>query len=614
MTRPTWPRALLALTLVAAAPFVRITQANAGAGVSATSGYDGANVELGSTVTTVVEIRNLNTPPDDALSIDSIQFIPSCGTTGPILDDCPPGSEDPGVLVAQQAHGVGGSSCEGVDFAVATTNSATGRVSLSPTDPVVLAAPDATCAIAITLAAKALPTIDSRPITAGLQTDGFATAIATTAGGVEAVASGGGFLTITPAVTSVATQVVDDSVPLGEPVADTATLTGGADHTGELTFDLYGPDDDDCSGPPAASTTQPVDGAGPYTSASALPDEPGTYRYVARYSGDDANLPATGACDDPNELVVVTAAEPPGIRVRNDASPLSRPEPGGTFAFDVEVTNTSAVPLTITGLVDDVYGDLSTQGTCTSAIGTRLAPGDAHRCAFAGDLTGNAGTTQTDVVTGTAVDDAGTQVTDDDDATISLTDVPPTVTVDKTPLPAEQPAPGGLFTFGLTITNTSAEPVTITSLVDDSYGDLAQLTSSSCAALVGATLAPGEARTCTFTGDLTGEPGTTHTNVVTVTVTDDEGTTGTAQDDATIRLVEPGQAPPSSTTTTAPAPSSSTPSTAPPTTPPAARPPATRLASTGDRTRTLAAQGLLLAGAGLALTGFGRSRPPRRAR
>src|SRR4051794_10182161 len=39
------------------------------------------------------------------------------------------------------------------------------------------------------------------------------------------------------------------------------------------------------------------------------------------------------------------------------ATPLSRPAPGGAFAFSVVVTNTSDVPVTIRPLLDNVYGD-----------------------------------------------------------------------------------------------------------------------------------------------------------------------------------------------------------------------------------------------------------------
>ncbi len=36
----------------------------------------------------------------------------------------------------------------------------------------------------------------------------------------------------------------------------------------------------------------------------------------------------------------------------------------------------------------------------------------------------------------------------------------PTITVDKTASPASLPEPGGSFTFGVVVTNTSTEPLT----------------------------------------------------------------------------------------------------------------------------------------------------------
>jgi hypothetical protein len=316
----------------------------------------------------------------------------------------------------------------------------------------------------------------------------------------------------------------------------------------------------------------------------------------------------------------VTPAELPGIRVVKEATPLSRPEPGGTFSFKVGVTNTSAVPLTLTGLHDDVYGDLATQGTCTSAVGTVLQPGDGYSCAFPGGLTGNAGTTQTDVVTVSAVDGAGTAISDDDDAVVSLTDVPPTVTVAKTALPEERVAPGGLFTFGLVITNTSFEPVTITQLKDDVYGELSRLTGSTCARAVGTTLAPGAKLSCTFTGELTGAVGAAQTDVVTVTVTDDDRSTGTAKDDATIRLVAPGAVTTTTTTTTLAAPTTTLLTSAPPPTvrpaTPSTKPPTIAtvpsLARTGRDLRGQALQALALLGIGLLLTGMSWTRSARR--
>src|SRR5262249_28431067 len=147
------------------------------------------------------------------------------------------------------------------------------------------------------------------------------------ADGVQATANGGGAITVNPAVPSLSTNVVDPQVALGEAVSDAATLSGGAGPTGTMAFDLYGPDDEACSGPPVATLSHAVAGAGTYASDPTTPEKAGAYRFVARYSGDPNNAATSGACNDPHEAVVVTAAEPPGLRVEKEATPLTRPEP-----------------------------------------------------------------------------------------------------------------------------------------------------------------------------------------------------------------------------------------------------------------------------------------------
>lgn len=241
---------------------------------------------------------------------------------------------------------------------------------------------------------------------------------------------------------------------------------------------------------------------------------------------DDGN---TATDDDSATVTVVDVA--PEIVVVKTAAPLSLPEPGGTFTFTVAVTNASFEPVTITALTDDVYGDLVGLGTC--AAGSVLAPGGTYTCSFPGTFTGNAGDSQTDVVTATAVDNDGTTATDTDDAVVTLTDVAPTITVDKTPSVSSVLEPGGPVTFTVTVTNTSGEVLTLTSLVDDVFGSLAGL--GTCA--TGGTLAVGGSYTCSFTGNVTGVGGTTHVNVVTATATDDDGTPAVDTDDATV-LVE----------------------------------------------------------------------------
>jgi hypothetical protein len=616
MHRTAWLRAIAATALVATAPFVPITKADAAA-AHATGVTAPTTATVGQTIDVTLDITNTSTAPETAAghTITDIMIVPSCGSTGPNPSgDCPV-ADVGAITTGTSAVGAPASACAGTTFTIAAEpGSTTGRQRLTPSAPVVLAAPGPgsadECTIELDLTIVRTPTADALP-TAGSQTVVLASSVGTSniappgQPNSTSFSAGAAAITIEGATPSLVTQVAEPEVVVGDPVADRATLSGGAEPSGTITFDLFGPDDEDCSGPPVASSTHPVDGAGAYSSSAATPTAVGGYRFVARYSGDADNRPVSGACNDPNESVAVSAAEPPGIRVLKTATPLSRPEPGGTFSFQLAVTNTSAVPLTLTAFADDVYGDVATQGTCTDGVGTELGPGDAYDCAFPGELTGNATATQTDVVTVTAVDDTGAAVTDQDDAVVSLTDVAPTATIAKTALPEVRVAPGGLFTFGLTITNTSFEPVTISALADDVYGDLGQRPGSSCGAALGTVLDPGEALGCTFEGELTGAVGAAQTDVVTVTVTDDDGSNGTAQDDATIRLVAPGEEP--TTTTIAPPTATTRPATS------TTRPPPS-LARTGGPSRSSALMAGTLIGVGLLLTGLGaiatsRNRP-----
>ena len=60
-----------------------------------------------------------------------------------------------------------------------------------------------------------------------------------------------------------------------------------------------------------------------------------------------------------DSAVVAIVNVDPVVSVVKTASPLTRPEAGGTFNFTVTVHNGSFEPVTLVGLVDDVYGDLA---------------------------------------------------------------------------------------------------------------------------------------------------------------------------------------------------------------------------------------------------------------
>jgi hypothetical protein len=139
-------------------------------------------------------------------------------------------------------------------------------------------------------------------------------------------------------------------------------------------------------------------------------------------TGVDVNgLPASAMA-----MATVTLTPPPLIALTKTASPASLPVPGGTFTFTTQVSNPSTTtPVTITKLVDNVYGDLATRAgsTCGALIGTVLAPGGKSApCSFPGSFTGAAGASQTDTITVTGMSNGAT-VTATAQATVTLTPV-----------------------------------------------------------------------------------------------------------------------------------------------------------------------------------------------
>lgn len=135
------------------------------------------------------------------------------------------------------------------------------------------------------------------------------------------------------------------SVTIGDPISDTATLSGGSGPTGTVTFTVFGPNDATCANPPAftvPATVQPDATA----TGSVNPAAAGTYRWIASYGGDVNNSPVAGACNDPDEASVVDPANPTltataspngsaalGSTLSDSATLASGFNPGGTISF-----------------------------------------------------------------------------------------------------------------------------------------------------------------------------------------------------------------------------------------------------------------------------------------
>jgi uncharacterized repeat protein (TIGR01451 family) len=114
------------------------------------------------------------------------------------------------------------------------------------------------------------------------------------------------------------------------------------------------------------------------------------------------------------------------------------------------------------------------------------------------------------------------------------------INVTKTANPTSLKEPGGTVNFTVTIENTSQANVTINSVVDDKFGNLAAVAGGSPAGCfaVPFQLAPGQSSTCTFPKNVTGTAGGSHVNVVTASGVDEHGFPVSDSDDATVTFTE----------------------------------------------------------------------------
>jgi hypothetical protein len=147
-----------------------------------------------------------------------------------------------------------------------------------------------------------------------------------------------------PCAVGITTQATPTAT-LGQPISDTATLsTGGGTPTGNITFKLFGPSNATCSGSPIFTSVVGVNGDGSYQSQPFTPLAPGTYNWIASYSGDGNNPAVTGACGDANESSVVNAPTPtatPTATATATASPTATATATATASATATATPTA---------------------------------------------------------------------------------------------------------------------------------------------------------------------------------------------------------------------------------------------------------------------------------
>ena len=253
--------------------------------------------------------------------------------------------------------------------------------------------------------------------------------------------------------------------------------------------------------------------------------EAGSYDNTATVTvTDNEKNPAT---DTDKETVKVTDVLPT-VDLDKSAKPSELAEPGGVFTFTLKITNTSVENVTITELTDT--NALSQE--CKDLVGDVLTPGQSVTCTY--PVTHTDAGSYDNTATVTVTDNEKNPATDTDKETVKVTDVLPIIDVDKVADPTAVPYTGGGVTFTFTVANKSVEAVTLTSLVDDKYGQLVGDDDCKVGTILAAAGATGD--TCTFSidRDVAGAPGTTHVNVFTAEAVDNEQNRATDSDDATV--------------------------------------------------------------------------------
>ena len=183
-------------------------------------------------------------------------------------------------------------------------------------------------------------------------------------------------VTVTPASPAINTTQQPASATVGTSIADKATVSGGYNPTGTVTFNLYS--NSTASGTPLFSDTETLSG-GSATSAGYTATATGTDYWVATYNGDSNNNMATsGTADEP---VTITPATPAintqqqpatavvGSSIADKATVSGGYNPTGTVTFNLyNNPNGTGTPL---------FTDIETLsgGVATSAGYTATATG-----------------------------------------------------------------------------------------------------------------------------------------------------------------------------------------------------------------------------------------------
>lgn len=212
------------------------------------------------------------------------------------------------------------------------------------------------------------------------------------------------------------------------------------------------------------------------------------------------------------------------------AQPTSIPEPGGDVTYSVSLINNGNVPVTLKTLTTDRFGDLLSPGnpkvasatnTCLPkpSLPTLPANGGSFQCSFLAHVEGQPSDFIT-TLTATGKDAGALETTATANASVTITDVPASMTL---ALGAEPPfinPPSRQVTFSVRVENTSgADTITITEMTDQLVGNL---DGRGTCDLPVANLPPGFSYQCQFSAIVSGTIGQQKSRIITVNAVDDD--------------------------------------------------------------------------------------------
>jgi archaellum component FlaG (FlaF/FlaG flagellin family) len=271
-----------------------------------------------------------------------------------------------------------------------------------------------------------------------------------------------------PTLTTTAT----DQVIAPDQIGDVAHLADGKDPTGTITFTAYGPDDADCSGEPAfTSSPVGVDGNGDYASPAFADPVAGIYRWIASYISDNLNKndSVSGDCNDAGETTLVIAPDPQ-ITLDKKVNGEDHGSLGDALVvhtadaldYTVAITNGGNVPLTISNLADSLHADLA--GDCDKGNGFVLPVGGSISCAY----TTAASDSAHNVASVTGTPPVGNAVTSSDDTFVTV--IHPDIAIEKHGPDSAHVGDPVAYTFD--VTNTGDVALTNVTVEDDVLGTI----------------------------------------------------------------------------------------------------------------------------------------------